>query len=146
VETENGDAEELDGQYVAGETVDLLLPARVEYIPVLRAVAGVVAGALSFSYDEIIALRVAVSEAFGLALRHTRGGGPNGGSEGIKVSFVIAVGHLEVVIAAPGVKFAEGENAEDVESRAVLESLVNSVTIGDGRSGERVISLVKHRE
>ena len=144
-ELENGRAEELGGRYVAGETVELLLPPKVEYVPVLRAVVGVVAGTLSFNYDEIIAIRVAVSEALGLVLRHIQREGLPGDSGGIKAGFVIGHDSLKVVLTAPGPGYVDTESAKDMESQAVLESLVDSVEIGVEGSGERVITLVKYR-
>ena len=135
----------MGGPRSLGETVELLLPSKVEYVPVLRAVVGVVAGTLSFNYDEIIAIRVAVSEAFGLVLQHMQRGGRAGDSDGVKTSFVIGDDHLKVMLTAPGSGYEDAESAADVESRAVLESLVDSVEIGAERSGERVISLVKYR-
>ena len=45
------------------------LPPKPEYLSVLRAAIGVIAGDISFNYDEIIQLRVAVSEAFQMTIR-----------------------------------------------------------------------------
>ena len=144
-ELEDRQADELGARYVAGETVVLRLPAKAEYVPVLRAVVGVVAGTLSFSYDEIVSLRVAVSEAFGLVMRHMPQGDPKRDSVGVRASFFIGNGELEIVLASTGSGYVDAESAGDVESQAVLESLVDAVSIGAVRSGERGISLVKYR-
>lgn len=52
------------------DTIELRLPLKPQYLPILRATTGVVAGVVGFNYDEIMQLRVAVSEVFDLALKH----------------------------------------------------------------------------
>lgn len=56
------------------DTIELRLPLKPQYLPILRATTGVVAGVVGFNYDEIMQLRVAVSEVFDLALKHVTPG------------------------------------------------------------------------
>ena len=37
----------------AHDTIELRLPAKADYLPVLRATVGVIAGTMSFDYDKI---------------------------------------------------------------------------------------------
>ena len=111
----------------------------------LRATVAVVAGSMSFNYDEILQLRVAVSEAFGLAVRHLPEADTKGKSVDVKGRFVIGDDRLEVIVTCPRMERGDIESAEDVESRVVLESLVDSVAIGAETSDERVIRLVKFK-
>ena len=142
---EGGHAQESRGEYLAGDVVEVRVPARTEFLTVLRAVVAVVAGGMSFNYDEIVQLRVAVSEAFGLAVRHMRRGDVSGETDGVTATFVMGAGGLEVVVTDPGFISGETESAEDAESRAVLESLMDSVELGAETSGQKVIRLAKHR-
>ena len=125
-------------------TVEVRLPARPEYVSVLRAAVGVIAGSMSFNYDEILHLRVAVSEAFSLALKHAklRDGHPE--VSRMSVSFMVAPGELEIRVTDPDVDVAVVAQADEAESRAVLESLVDRVEFRLAGAGESVISLVKY--
>ena len=127
----------------AGRSVELRLPATPEYLPVLRATAGVVAGNLSFNYDEILQIRVAVSEAFGLALDHARGPGESPEISSLTVTFVVEPEALEILIAYPAAALKPAAGGDESESRAVIESLVDAVEYGVEPAGTRVIRMVK---
>ncbi|MCH8993835.1 MAG: UDP-N-acetylglucosamine 1-carboxyvinyltransferase, partial [Chloroflexi bacterium] len=49
------------------DVIQMRLPLKSEYLPVLRAAVGVIAGGMEFTYDEVMQLRVAISEVFDLA-------------------------------------------------------------------------------
>ena len=49
------------------DVVELRLPLKSEYVNVIRATVGVIAGTLDFTYDEVMQFRVALSEIFELA-------------------------------------------------------------------------------
>ena len=42
------------------DTVHLRLPVKPEYLAVLRATTGVIAGNMDFNYDEVMQIRVAM--------------------------------------------------------------------------------------
>ena len=54
------------------DAIELRLPSRPEYLTLVRAAVGVIAGGMSFNYDEIIQLRVAVSEAVQMTMRRAQ--------------------------------------------------------------------------
>ncbi len=49
------------------DVIELRLPLKLDYLNVIRATVGVIAGALDFTYDEVMQFRVALSEIFELA-------------------------------------------------------------------------------
>ena len=72
------------------DVIEVRLPLKADYLSVLRATVGVLAGEMSFNYDEIIQLRVAISEAFSMAVRWYTEAGP------IPASTELAVRELAV--------------------------------------------------
>ena len=128
-----------------GETVELRLPPRAHYLPVLRATLGVVAGNMSFDYDEILQLRVAVSEAFELAIEHSRAAGDAPGVDALAVTFVVHPASLEILVTDPDPVSGGAESARESESRAVLESLLDRVEFGVRAGGAKVTRMVKRR-
>ncbi len=126
-----------------GDRVELRLPPRSEYLPLLRAAVGVVAGGMSFSYDEVLQLRVAAAEAFGLATRRLAVSGLTKDIKDVAVRLLIRGAGLEIVVEDPAAHEASLERREQTESEAVLESLVDRVEFADVSAGEPVIRLVK---
>jgi anti-sigma regulatory factor (Ser/Thr protein kinase) len=133
---------ESTGDSLAGEPVELKLPPRAQYLPVLRATLGVVAGSMSFDYDEIMQLRVAVSEAFELAIEHVQAQRDPPENVSLSVTFVAYPDRLEITVMDPGAPSGAVESAEDVESKVVIESLLDSVEFGLLVSGSRVTRMV----
>jgi anti-sigma regulatory factor (Ser/Thr protein kinase) len=140
---ETDSKEESTGQDLTDDTVELRLPPKTQYLPVLRAATGVVAGTLSFNYDEILQLRVAVSEAFGLAIRHLKESQESTAITTLSVHFIVGSNELEILVTDPGTGPSPVEGAEDGESRAVLECLLDRVEFGVEAAGARVIRMVK---
>ena len=130
---------------LATEIVEVKVPAKSKYLPVLRAAAGVVAGGLALNYDEILELRVAVSEAFDLVIRHIDDDDTLNDVREIVTAFVISPDRLEVLVEDPGYRPGVVEDSQETESRVVLESLVDAVEMGAEMRGHRVIRLVKRR-
>ena len=54
---------------MTNDVIEVRLPPKPEYLPVIRAAVGVIVGTMFFNYDEIIQIRVAAAEAFELAIR-----------------------------------------------------------------------------
>jgi len=132
-----GDNAPQAGSLPAG-VVELRLPTTPEYIAVLRATAGVIAGEMSFSYDEVINLRVAVSEAFMMAASCVSRGE-------LTARFTIGAGSLEVLIPSPQAYSNNLHGEGEVERRALLNSLVDKLELGSGAAGEPIIRMLKHR-
>ncbi len=76
------------------EHIELVLPARAEYIVIARLVAAGVAGRMLLSYDEIEDLKIAVSEVCGEAVR---AGGPR-----MTLRFAITTDQLDIRLAHDG--------------------------------------------
>ena len=140
---ETDSSTESTGDSLTGEPVELKLPPRAQYLPVLRATLGVVAGSMSFDYDEIMQLRVAVSEAFELAIEHLQGQHDPPENASLSVTFIAHPDWLEITVMDPGVPAGAVESAEEVESRVVLDSLLDSVEFGVLAAGSRVTRMVK---
>ena len=88
---------------------------------------------------------MAASEAFSLAIRHCGQERGLQGSRDVAVSFVIETDRLLVVVPDPQAAQTPSDQEGEMESRAVLETLVDSVEFGVGAEGERVTRLVKMR-
>ncbi len=76
------------------EHIELVLPARAEYVVIARLVAAGVAGRMLLSYDEIEDLKIAVSEVCGEAVR---AGGPR-----MTLRFAITTDQLDIRVAHDG--------------------------------------------
>ncbi len=128
---------------LADNILELRLPAKRKYLPIVRSTAGVIAGTMSFDYDDILQIRVAVSEAFGVALRRLERKNEPSKAHRQVVYFVIDPPKLEILIADPGGFPGEVAVREEGESRAVLESLVDKVVFGVEAGGRHFVRLVK---
>ena len=120
------------------DELSLRLPLRSEYLTVLRATAGVIAGEVGFNYDEIIQVRVAVSEIFG----HATGQPPKtervGETGQFSARFLPQSMGLEMRFSYP----TDESGTLSEESRALLTSLMDVVEIDAGSAS---VLLVKHR-
>ncbi len=76
------------------EQIEVTIPARAEYVAVVRLTVAGIAGRMSFSYDDAEDLKIAVSEACTVAVLS---GGPK-----VQVRFEIAPDRLEVRVAYQG--------------------------------------------
>ena len=128
--------------WLPGDVIEMRLPTRPEYVSVLRATAGIIAGEMSFSYDEVLNIRVAVSEAFMMAMSCV---GPGEGIEEITVRFSIGATGLEVLIPAPRTYFHDPRSQGEMERRMLLGSLVDKLELGSGATGEPMVRMLKHR-
>jgi serine/threonine-protein kinase RsbW len=126
------------------DVIALRLPPKTQYLPVVRAAMGVIAGEMSFNYDEIVQLRVAVSEAFELAVRAAGEIIAPVAITEVEVRFIIALDRLEVNILylREGVARITSEASE--ESLALLKSLVDEVELTGGTAGKPLIRLLKY--
>lgn len=126
------------------DIIELRLPLKPEYLPVPRAAIGVIAGGISFNYDEIIQLRTAVGEAFELTIRR----GPQDPTAPtwaeLIFRFVVEPGKIEVLIFNPANLTSRLAMEEEAESQALLESLLDEVEFSDGTGGKALIRMVKH--
>ena len=129
---------------MTANVVELRLFLRPEHRVILRGTTALIAGNASFAYDQVMQLRVASSEIFDIALRHAiRGQSP---VEDLPITFRFAIGldQLEIEAtysASPTASADVGE--EEMESRALLASLVDEVTYGTSATGEARLRVTK---
>ena len=130
---------------MARDVIEIRLPAKSQYLPVLRAAIGVIAGALSFNYDEIIQLRVAVLEAYDLALQYLsqQEGSPEGSE--LSVRFTAGADRIEILIPASGGHMGQLDADEEREAKVLLASLVDELEVAAGPDGAPIIRMVKYR-
>ncbi|MCH8206848.1 MAG: hypothetical protein IH956_07560 [Chloroflexi bacterium] len=125
-------------QKSAGEVTVLCVPLKSEYVSVLRATAGVIAGNMTFNYDEIMQVRIAVSEVFDLGVKQVAPEGPADSAQ-ITFSFARHLRALEIVVTEPeGVGHALAL-PEWQESRALIETLMDEVELGGEGSAVRMV-------
>ncbi len=137
------------------DSIEMRLPPKPEYLSVLRAAIGVIAGDMSFNYDEIIQLRVAVSEAFQMTIRQVPQEPQVSTAVGLVVHLTVEPDNIEIVIfklqnytsCLPhlGANQIPPDTEEEIESRALLESLMDEVEVGREAAGEPLIRMVKYK-
>ena len=126
---------------MASDSVELRLPLKPQYLLVLRATVGVVAGTVSFAYDEIMELRAAATEIFDAAVNHPT---PERGNE-LTVQLAVDPDKIGITMIGPE-NFTDalhGQQGE--ESRAVLRSLMDEVEFGVDGPGKTGVRMLKYR-
>ena len=126
------------------DVIDVRLPPTPDYLPVLRATVGVLAGIMLFNYDEIIQLRTAVAEAFNLASRWPEQEVASDDTEGVSMRFVVAANTLEILVSNRPGFIGQIDIEREVESCAILESLMDEVRFGGGADNGPLISMSKY--
>lgn len=127
------------------DTIELRLPLKPEYLLILRATTGVVAGVISFNYEEIKQLRVAVSEVFNLAMEHVTRRGAISEVNELDVIFSLHPHEIEILITGPKDYTSYLNTDEGVESLALLRSLMDKVEFDAEVAGKVVICMVKYK-
>ena len=127
------------------DILELKLPAKAEFLPLVRASAGVIAGGLSFRYDEIVQLRTAIAEAFELTVQHSRGDRGLPATANITIRFTITPERLEIVVPTVEESTSTLGSQERAESEALLRSLMDEVELHDESAEGPSLRLVKFR-
>lgn len=126
------------------DVIEVRLPPAPDYLPLLRATVGVLAGIKSFNYDEIIQLRVAITEAFDLATRKAKQEGAPAISDEVSIRFVVAANRIEILVSNRPGFIGQIDVEREAESCAVLDSLMDEVRFGSGANNEPLISMTKY--
>lgn len=122
------------------DVIELRLPLKLEYLNVIRATVGVIAGTLDFTYDEVMQFRVALSEIFELATHLAEHGSPDDPGD-ISFRFEPQPDGLGVRVGAAVTVVRDLVAEEQDEGRALLDSLMDSVEFDtDG-----TVHMVKYR-
>ena len=133
------------GEQSSTDVLELRLPPKVEFLPLVRATAGVIAGGLSFRYDEIVQLRTAAAEVFELSVSHAKHSQTFSASDSLSMRFTITPERLEIVILTPEDVRGTINSQEQVESEALLRSLMDEVDLHAGTPDRPSIRLTKYR-
>ena len=137
-ESTNGSLE--SREQISTDVLELRLPSKLEFLPLVRAAAGVIAGGMSFRYYEIVQLRTAAAEAFELSVRYAERN-PNN----LIMRFTITPDSLEILILAPEETGGTINPQELIESEALLGSLMDEVELNTGEHGSPSIRLLKYK-
>ncbi|MFD2923201.1 anti-sigma B factor RsbW [Halobacillus naozhouensis] len=91
--------------------VEVKVPAKAEYVGVVRLSTSGIANRMGFSYEDIEDLKVAISEAITNAVKHAY---KETGEGEITIGFGVYENRLEVMVADHGGSFDLGEIKEDI--------------------------------
>ncbi len=127
------------------DVIELRLPPRSEYLTLVRAAVGVISGGMSFNYDEIIQLRVAVTEAAQMATQWATQEETEAVGAQLVVRFTVDPDRLTILLTVPEGLARPIAADPDEEGLALLQSLVDEVEFGGGAAGELLIRMVKYR-
>lgn len=130
------------GRISASDVIEFRVPLKSEYSPVLRATTGVVAGVLSFNYDEVMQLRLAMSEIFDLAIEYL---GRTSAAGEMDVRFLIHPDKMEILILGPKGYTSPLNWGRGRETLALLQSLVDEIEFGAEIADRTLVHIVKHR-
>ena len=126
------------------DLIQLRLPAKPKYLPVLRAAIGVIAGTMEFTYDEIVNLRVAMLEAFDLAAKDLNSQGQVGRLKDLKVDILIEPERLEIQFPIAPSRAGGPPTEEEKESQALLSSLMDELEFEVVAGSGPVMRMVKY--
>ncbi|GGE34454.1 serine-protein kinase RsbW [Pullulanibacillus camelliae] len=105
------------------DTIELTIPAKAEYIGVVRLTASGVANRMGYPYDAIEDIKVAISEAITNAVNHAYSEDEEGE---VAVRFQLLPDRLEIMVADKGRSFnvnAILEEMKPLDASASLEEL-----------------------
>lgn len=127
------------------DVIELRLPPRPEYLTLVRAAVSVISGGMSFNYDEIIQLRVAVSEAVQMATQWAIQEEIEATGAQLVVRFTVNPDRLTILLTVPEGLPRPITAEPDEEGLALLQSLVDEVEFGGGAGGELLVQMVKYK-
>lgn len=123
---------------LVNDVIEVRLPLKPEYKQVIRAIVGVIAGLVSFNYDEIMHVRVAVSEVFDLFAKYDRA--PEGDSKinELTVRFAVLPDKVDILVYCPSVLTCDLDSNENQESLTVIKSLMDELDFCDENAAVRM--------
>ena len=127
------------------DVIELRIPLKSEFLPVLRATVGVTAAVMSFNYDEIMQFRVAVSEVFDLVMKYVTPGEQASEVNELAVRFVVEPEKIEILITEPKDYPRNLDRVEEQELQAQLGSLMDEVEFGFEAVGRPMVRMVKYK-
>ena len=140
----NGTGIESLAELSLSDVIEIKLPPTSEYLAVVRATIGVIAGNMSFNYDEVIQLRVAASEIFNLAAEWIAQDEEPLATRELALQFIVDENKLEILVPNQ-ISYAVSLTGDQmVESRALLESLMDEVEFSGGIGQDPLIRAAKY--
>ena len=121
------------------DVIEWRLPPRSEYLTLVRAAVGVISGGMSFNYDEIIQLRVAISEAAQMATQWAIPNESEDTGAQLVVRFTVQPDRLVLLLTVSAGLAGAAAGEPDDAGRPLLQILVDAVEFGG--CGERDPSL-----
>lgn len=94
----NGIGKGASSGLILSDVIEIKLPPSSEYLAVVRATIGVIAGNISFNYDEVIQLRVAASEVFSLAMEWISQDAAASATRELALQFIVEGNKLEIFV------------------------------------------------
>ncbi|WP_017754817.1 anti-sigma B factor RsbW [Calidifontibacillus oryziterrae] len=138
--------------------IEMKIPAKPDYISVIRLTISGIANRMGFSYEDIEDLKVALSEAVTNAVHHAYD--DNKGKD-VTIGFAIFKDRLEIIVTDHGKGFEGHNNTNSMKTKPfnnlssveelreggvglfLIEALMDKVSI-DNDTGGVVISMIKH--
>ena len=145
LEAVTSDMKKLTGGSCPNDTIELRLPLKPEYLPILRITMGVVAGVVGFNYDEIMQLRVVVSEVSELATKYVTPRSGLSEMNELAIRFLVHPDRIEIIIVGPKDSTSYLNTEEEKESLALLRTLTDEVEFGTEVAGKSLVRMVKYK-
>lgn len=133
------------------ERLELRLPLKSQYDTVLRAATGVIAGMASFPFDEVMQVRVAVSEVFAMMMQQLPLGDDlpqkesNSGESSVVVKVAIQPDGIEILMTSPPEYRGLWDAPERQETVALLETLMDEVECTVQGTGAIAVRMIKRK-
>lgn len=115
------------------ERVVMSIPARAEYVGVVRLAAAAIAGRMAFGYDDVEDLKVAVSEGCSEAILS--------GGEEVQIQFDVAPDRLEILIT--GGLGTAAERAQDSGLGLLLMRVLMDEVHTERQGGRQLLRIIK---
>ncbi len=106
------------------ERIELTIPGRPEYVAVVRLAAAAIAGRMSFTFDEIEDLKVAVGEVCSSAILT--------GTPRLQVVFDVRPQQLEIAVTHTPGRTARAKREQDLDKLLVQVLMDEVVITSDG--------------
>jgi anti-sigma regulatory factor (Ser/Thr protein kinase) len=116
------------------DRIDIAVPARAEYVAIVRLAAGGIAGRMALSFDDAEDLKLVVGEACNIAIL--------AGATSVRVRFNLRPNRLSVRVTYDGDSAAAPPQEEDDLGVFVMRCLMDEVRT-TARGGRHVIAMAR---
>ena len=120
------------------DVIKVQVPLKTEYLHVLRATVGAIAGNISFNIDEIMHIRIAISAVFDMLLNNVAQRKLATEVVEVAVQFAIQPEKIEILITHQSDYTGDFDNEEDQENLALAKSLMDELEYSVERTSVRM--------